>query len=80
MPETPAADGIPGDGLINPDEDEEISEVNDEDLEVDHEVDHDYHHGLVGRKIRAIYNNGWFTGNICWYNLHDEYAYSFVRG
>ena len=43
IPETPA----PDDGLINADKDEQISEVSDEGLEVDHEDDRDYHHELV---------------------------------
>ena len=37
IPKTPAPEGIPNGGLINVDEDEELHEINDEDLEVDHE-------------------------------------------
>ena len=30
--------------------------------------DVDYEHNLVGRKIRALYNNGWFTGKVLYHN------------
>ena len=49
-------------------EDEQIPEVNDNDLEEDNEGDRDYDHNLVGRKIRALYNNGWFTGKVLYHN------------
>ena len=39
---------------------EEIpEETTDEDLEVDRDIDRNIEHNLVGRKIKALYDNGW---------------------
>ena len=51
-------------------EDEEgknICETNDNDLEIDYESDFDLNHNLVVRKIKAIYDNGWYTESISWF-------------
>ena len=65
--ETPESEAPPTNDL----EDEEgknIWETNDNDLEIDYESDRDLNHNLVGRKIKAIYGNGWCTGSISWFN------------
>ena len=61
-------DEIPEELHKDEEEDEQIPEVNDNDLEEDNEGDRDYDHNLVGRKIRALYNNGWFTGKVLYHN------------
>lgn len=47
---------------------EEVVVENDEHLEIDTESDRDLNHPLVGRRIKGLYDNGWFKGQICWYN------------
>ena len=47
-------------------------ETTDEDLEVDHDIDRNIEHNLVGRKIKALYDNGWFIGRITWFNNEME--------
>ena len=49
--------------MIDDGTEEDIPEIHD-----DHDDDRDYHHALVGRNIKALYGNGWFTGTILWYN------------
>ena len=48
---------------------EEIPELTtDEDLKVDRDINRNIEHYLVGRKIKALYDNGWFIGRITWFN------------
>ena len=49
-------------------EGKKLCETNDNDLESDYESDRDLNHNLVGRKIKAIYDNGWYTRSISWFN------------
>ena len=37
-------------------------------LPIDEEKSRDYSHELVGRQIKALYETGWSTGNIVYYN------------
>ena len=60
----PTPDDVPEDVCEIEEEAETVPEVNDDDLEDDNEADRDYSHNLVGRRIRALYNNGWFTGQV----------------
>ena len=65
--ETPESEPPPTNDL----EDEEgnnICKTNDHDFEIDYESDCDLKHNLVGCKIKAIYDNGWYTGSISWFN------------
>ena len=50
-------------------EDAPVPDVQDDDLEDDHDYDRHYDHVLVGRKIKVIYDNGWFTGVVTYYNV-----------
>jgi hypothetical protein len=38
----------------------------------DVEDDRDYHHELVGRQIRALYESGWATGSVSYFNNRFE--------
>ena len=79
--ETPTPD-ISDDGIVDgelTEENMQVPEVHDDDLESDHEYDRDFKHELVGRKIKAIYSNGWFNGKVTWFNqkmnrLRVEYS------
>ena len=53
---------------------EEIpEETADEDLEADRDLDRNIEHNLVGRKIKALYDNGgWYTGRITLFNNEME--------
>ena len=56
---------------VAPPTDEEgknLCETNDNDLESDYEIYRDLNHSLVGRIIKAIYDNGWYTRSISWFN------------
>ena len=64
----PTPDDVPDDVCEIEEEAETVPEVNDDDLEDDKEADRDYSHNLVGRRIRALYNNGWFTGHVKYFN------------
>ena len=66
--EPPEPSSPPDDTFIDDDDVDEIHATSDGELEADVEDDRDYSHSYVGRMIKAIYDNGWFTGNITWYN------------
>ena len=64
---TPESEAPPTDHL----EDEEgnnVCETSDNDLEIDYESDRDLNRKLVGRKTKAIYDNGWYTRSISWFD------------
>ena len=47
----------------------------------DEHTDRVYDHIMVKKKVRALYDNGWHTGNIQWYNNKlDEYRVFFPDG
>ena len=47
---------------------EDVSEFIDDDGEEDKPEDRDSTHYLVGRKIKGNYTNGWFVGNVEYFN------------
>ena len=50
-------------------EDNELEEPNAEgDILEDNEDDRTTDAELVGKKVRALYENGWFTGDVVYYN------------
>ena len=53
---------------LNDGENGNITDTNDEDLDIDHGSDYDLNHSLVGHEIKALYDNGWFTGAITRFN------------
>ena len=59
--ETPESESSSNHDLENQ-EGNNICKTNDNDLEIDYESDRDLNHSLVGHKIEAIYDNGWYTG------------------
>ena len=71
MCDTPDPESPPPDDAID-EEKSLITETNDNDLYIDYEADRDVNHSLVGRQIRAFYDNGRFTGTITWYNQPME--------
>ena len=56
---------------------ESVGALGDQDEMVDEETERDYEHNLVGRKIKALYDAGWATGRIRYFNsqlgLHVEF-------
>ena len=65
--ETPESEGAPSDDLKD-EYDSNIRDTNDEDLDIDYESDLKLNHILVSRGIKSVYDNGWFTGTITWFN------------
>ena len=65
---TPIAAPEPDDTCEAEIEEQDIPEENDEDLEVDDEKDCNFNHTLVVRRVKGLYDNGWFVGRICWFN------------
>ena len=55
--EAPTPGGPPHYILLDVDNEEDIPEVGDDDLKVDSQNDRDYQHELVGRNIKALYDN-----------------------
>ena len=49
--------------------DEESEAVPAEDDVLEAEEDQVKHYGFVGMRIKVLYDNGWFIGNIVHYNL-----------
>ena len=47
--------------------DTDMAEIQAE-IQEDRFEDRNYNHGLVGRKVTALYENGWFTGTIVHFN------------
>ena len=66
--ETPESAAPPTDDLED-EEENNICQINDNDLEIDYKSDRNLNHNLVGRKIKAIYDNAWYTGSISWFNI-----------
>ena len=47
----------------------------------DKEDDRDFSDELVGLKLKVLYENGWFTGEVIYINkLLNEYKVSFAEG
>ena len=80
--ECPVPDAAPEpDGVIVNDDDRFGAENVSNDERVDEENDRVYDHIMLNRKIRDLYDNGWHTGAIQWYNSKfDEYRVLFPDG
>ena len=62
-------------------ENEEIGPEDDVEMLEDKEDDRDFSDKLVGLKLKVIYENGWFTGEVIYINkLLNEYKVSFEDG
>ena len=65
--ETPESEAPPTDDLDD-EERNNIGKTNDNGLEIDYESNCDLNHNLVGRKVKAIYENVWYTASISCFN------------
>ena len=69
----------PDDEIDEPDLSEDYNPEALEDIESDRIFNDDF--DLVGRKLKALYTNGWFVGNIIYFNtVLKEYKVEFEDG
>ena len=67
------------DGLEPNDEELEDSVAEEAEYLEDKEEDRRQDHKLKGKKVEVLYENGWFTGKILYYNEQlDEYKVTFI--
>ena len=58
---------------------EELPDTDMAEIQEDRFEDRNYNDGLVGRKVTAPYENGWFTGTIVYFNKElKEYKVDYV--
>ena len=53
---------------VSPDKPEEPDHHSSSEVLEDKYDDRDFHEELVGRKVTALYENGWFSGTVEYYN------------
>ena len=57
---------LPGEGIAHFTVD--FAETDEKDEDIDYEQDHTETHHLSGKVIRILYEYGWCTGVVAWYN------------